>query len=601
MCRIAGIVNGAQLSIPELQGAVTKMTQVMAHGGPDGDGLFLDEEAPICLGHRRLALLDLSPLGKQPMQVNNGNYWITFNGEIYNFLEIRRELKQAGCSFTSHSDTEVILEAYRIWGEKAFEKLNGMFAFGLYDKPKKAFYLVRDYMGIKPLYYHVRDNQMLVFASEVKAFDASGLSFATDSAWKIRFLAYGSIPEPYTTLDKVQVLPPGHFLKWNLVNQQWSVHSFYQFNFSNRIGDKATALAGVRERLTSAVKRHLISDAPIGVFLSGGIDSSLLALIATQFQGENLCTLSAIFQESAYSERPFQEVVVKKLTGHHTYHTITQQDFETNIAALTQAMDQPSADGINSWFIARCARQEGLKAVLSGLGADELWGGYPSFARMKKLLLLNQLPAGLFKGSEWFKNDKVRKFSFLQIPDDIRNYLFLRGLFTPHAIANLLDISASEVLETLAEPGLGNTLHGLSPGNQASWLETHIYMRNQLLKDADYMSMAHGIEVRVPFLDKEVVELALQTSAPVKFNGSKPKELLVDAFHDILPRAVWDRPKMGFTFPFQKWLKHHPALQDLLRSPRTFDRKMAQAFQQDQLHWSRLWSLMIIRSWEKPR
>ncbi|MBC7919819.1 MAG: asparagine synthase (glutamine-hydrolyzing) [Ferruginibacter sp.] len=597
MCRIAGIVGNFP-SPDEKRTLVRGMADCMAHGGPDDEGLWEDRAACWCFGHRRLSILDLTSAGHQPMSTPDGTIWITFNGEIYNFRALRAELRALGCSFRTQTDTEVLLWAYHAWGEESFSRLNGIFAFALFDARRQVVLLVRDASGIKPLYYAVH-HQSLVFASEVKAFKMTGLSFPEDPDWKIHFLTFGFLPQERTTLQSVSALPKGHYLTWDIPTGKFTVHPHTRFHFSSEVVDREESLRLIREQLAQAVERQLISDAPIGVFLSGGVDSSLLALLAEQTQGENLRTLSVTFSEDQYSEQKFQQAVVERLRGTHTYYVVTQSDFIEHLPRIFGAMDQPSVDGINTWFISKCAREAGLKAVLSGLGADELLGGYPSFARIDTLENLCRLPGRVFSAGELFRDEKLKKLSFLQLGNDLGRYLFLRGMFTPRRVARFLDATEGEVKNKLRSMGLGDALNGLAPGNKASWLELNIYMQSQLLKDTDYMGMSHGLEVRVPFLDQEFVRSVMRIDPGVKFIRHQPKELLKSAFRDLLPESVWKRPKMGFTFPFQQWIKQTDAFRKLMHHPNQAVREIAQSFGRGETHWSRCWSLIVMDTWGK--
>jgi asparagine synthase (glutamine-hydrolysing) len=303
VCRIAGIVDR---SLPQaaLEDVVKNMCRILKNGGPDDEGFYSSPENNLVLGNRRLALLDLSKAGHQPMSYGDGRYHITYNGEIYNFPQLKAELISHGLTFKSNSDTEAILAAFSIWGTEAFAKFNGMFAFALWDSHTSDIYLVRDASGIKPLYYSV-SNQRLAFASEVKAFKPIPGLTETDSRWPVYMMAYGHLPEPVTTLKDVRPLSKGTFLKYNVTEGTWTTSNFYQYSYDEKIADRKQALELVRSTLSNAVKRHLLSDAPIGVFLSGGLDSSITALLANDKSNTHLNTLSLYFAESEYSEKRF--------------------------------------------------------------------------------------------------------------------------------------------------------------------------------------------------------------------------------------------------------------------------------------------------------
>jgi asparagine synthase (glutamine-hydrolysing) len=597
MCRIAGIVNPS-FTAEQLQNTVTQLSNVMQHGGPDGNKEWVHPNYHLAFGHRRLALLDLSEAGNQPMLSQDGQLCICFNGEIYNFKQIRQPLHAKGYRFITQTDTEVILYAYQEYGVKAFELLNGMFAFALADLRTGMLYLVRDSAGIKPMYYFLEGNE-LVFASEVRAFQHYSRKFAENPDWKALFLSFGHLPAPYTTLEGIKTLPKGHYLTYNLqsnVAQKYTIQPFFTNTFTEEITDFHEAVQLVRQTFVQSVERHLIADAPVGIFLSGGIDSSLIALVADNIlHTPNNHTVSIVFKEPNYTEKKYQEIVARKLANQHQYFEVTANDLQVHFTDVLQAQDQPSVDGINTYFISKYARQAGLKAVLSGVGADELFGGYITFQRAKHLPFLRAIPKDLFKLSSLLPNDKLKKFAFLALPDFLGTYLFFRGLYTPENVAKILGCTEAEVLQSLSKVFVNEAVKGLSVGNQISWQEFNLYMQNQLLRDSDVMSMWHSIELRTPFLDKEMVALAHRIATNTKFyTTSQTKQLLISAFNDILPDEIWNRPKQGFTFPFQEWFKQHPALLEKGNKATASTQQLIQDFQQGKLHWSRLWAILQV-------
>jgi len=593
MCRIAGIVNRSQ-STGSLKEAVKQMCSVLQHGGPDDEGMFSSEENHLVLGHRRLSLIDLSSAGHQPMSYADNRYTISFNGEIYNYLEIKDELIKKGYQFNTHSDTEVILAAFAAWGTNSFEKLNGMFAFALWDNADGNIYLVRDSVGIKPLYYALT-KEGLVFASEVKAFKQIEYLQEENANWKVYLMAYGHLPEPVTTLKNVNHLPKGTYLKYKVSTGEHTLETFWKYSYIEKIGSRDEVISLVREQLNKAVQRHMISDAPIGVFLSGGVDSSLIALLASNNGQKDLTTLSLFFDDEKYSEKKYQDIVQKKLVGHQYQHLLNGKEFNEYFSSVIDVMDQPSCDGINTWFISKYAKESNLKAVLSGLGGDELFGGYPSFNRIKYALLLQKLPNKLLHSTQYANSKRLKRLSYLAIPGPIGLYLFLRGQFVPGEIAAYLDISEKEIFNILqAEPWVPN-IDYLTAKNQASWIETNLYMQNQLLRDADVMSMAHGVEIRVPFLDKDFVNLMLHVKSNIKYGGTTPKQLLIDSFKDILPEEIWNRPKMGFSFPFKQWLSEHAQLKELMTGNGNKSRENYQQFISGHLHWSQIVTLLLLQ------
>ena len=582
-----------RLKPDEITERVLLMCKALEHGGPDDEGLFSDENVNLVFGHRRLSIIDLSNNGHQPMADSAQKVWITFNGEIYNYLELKEQLIKSGATFYSGTDTEVILHAYLHWGTEAFSKFRGMFAFALYDIAKSVTYLVRDTAGIKPLYYHI-ENGALSFASEVKAFKISGITNQPDTTWPVRLLAFGHIPEPYTTLKNVYSLAKGHYLSWNHHNSTHKIVAYSKAKSQNYITDVNIAKEYLRNTLKAAVSRQLIADAPIGVFLSGGVDSSLITLLANQQKHQQLKTISIYFNEKAYDERSYQSLVLGQVSGEKYTHLVQQHDFESLFPRIISDMDMPTTDGINTWFISKYAHEDGLKAVLSGVGADELFGGYPSFSRIKYLRYLRKIPSPLFSLANYFNTDRYKKISFLKHYHPLADYLLLRGLFVPQDIAKILDTDIRQVDEILFN---GSPVPPTSAYNEehAAWFETNLYMQNQLLRDTDTMSMSHGLEVRVPFLDEDFQLLAESISPDIRFNNNQPKKILIDSFFDILPKETWNRPKMGFTFPLQAWMSRHSDIsnENLYRGKVARDAVIK--FKMGQMHWSKIFALYQIQ------
>jgi asparagine synthase (glutamine-hydrolysing) len=595
MCRIAGIINN-QLTPAEIGSKIKLMCNALQHGGPDDEGIFIENEKNLGFGHRRLSIIDLSKNGHQPMADVEEKAWITFNGEIYNYPELKKELLAAGAMFHSNTDTEVVIQAYLYWGVAAFAKLNGMFAFGLYDKLKGITYLVRDVSGIKPLYYYTQNGQ-LSFASEVRALKAAGIATQEDKDWQIRFLAYGHIPEPYTTLKNVFSLPKAYFLCWDHAKNSYTITCYGNTVNKAPITNIDEAKEQINAALTAAVSRQLIADASIGVFLSGGVDSSIITLLADQQKQTQLKTISIYFNEKAYDESAYQQAIINKTQGEKFTHLVKQQDFDDSFPQIIQAMDMPTTDGINTWFISKYAQQDGLKAVLSGIGGDELYGGYPSFNRVKYLKYLRKLPSTLFALTASFMGDQFKKIEFLQYDHPLADYLFLRGLFAPNDIAGILNISTEHVADVLfSDP----TTPGVISYDKvyASHMESNLYMQNQLLRDTDVMSMNHGLEVRVPFLDEGFISLTNQISPDIRFSDNPPKKLLTDSFKNILPEMIWNRPKMGFSFPLQQWMQQYPGFSDHNLYEGKTAQNIIKQFNNNKLHWSKSFALYQLQKYE---
>jgi len=642
MCGICGVVSCKDsVDKNSAASAVREMMAVQERRGPDDEGIWQnadDRSASVVFGHNRLAIIDLSKAGHQPMefrvprksassQCQSASCWITFNGEIYNFLELRDGLKKKGYKFRTETDTEVILVLYDTYQTKAFEMLRGMFAFGLWDAGKQKLFLVRDHFGIKPLYYWVGKN-VVAFASTVKALTRSNIIPPHPNTEALtQFLLLGSIPEPYTTHADIFMLPAGHYLEWH--NGTHKLAKYYDLLdvFKRRASTTSfeEATHRTRQLLEDSVRAHLISDAPLGVFLSGGLDSSALAVLtASRYADQRgfkrgltrisprLITLSVDFEEKEFSERLWQDTVVRAIGSDHHRIIVRKKDFDDSVEEIFDAMDQPTIDGVNTFFIAWAAKKTGLKTVLSGLGGDELFLGYPHFRRILWMRALARLPraAKFFLRAGEIAGDRYAKLVYLAKSNSwFSSYLTLRGLFTPSDVAKILKSSEREVWDVIqkTEQQHGEEerrLLALDPVSALSYLEMTRYMRNQLLRDTDVMAMHHSVEVRVPFIDREVVEFIAPLPTDVKLahrkaqiktangkwqvaSGAKPisKPLLATAVENLLPQEIFSRSKMGFTFPFQAWLGQ------IAKSGKRFaisDLRLAKT------HWSRQWALEVL-------
>jgi asparagine synthase (glutamine-hydrolysing) len=593
MCRIAGMVN-TNHSVNLLQEQVKQMCLKLAHGGPDGAGIYTEENARVVLGHRRLSLLDLSVNGAQPMHYLN-RFTITYNGELYNYKSIKTELQASGFNFTTQTDTEVILAAFAKWNVHAFVKLNGMFAFALWDNLEQQIYLVRDAAGIKPLYYSTISNG-LAFASELHALTNSVTYLNEVNAnASVYQLAYGFIPEPITTAKHIKPLPKGCYLKYSVKQNTSSLQSFNFFSFSNKINEVNFAKQQIANVLEHSVATQMLADVPVGIFLSGGIDSAIIAKLANKYAKNKLHTLSIYFNEEKYSEKKYQDLIADEIKSTHHSILLTESNFHAHFAQILNDMDMPSCDGINTWFISKFAADEGLKAVLSGIGADEIFGGYPSFNRIHKAIALQNLPNITLSTASKFANKKYDRIAYLQM-DGIRGiYLSLRGHFSANEIAKQLGMYEQDVWNILEEsPASANLVCDYK--NQASWMEFNIYMQDQLLRDADVMSMKHGLELRVPFLDNEVINTGFAIEPTIKYKGSFGKDLLIQSFDGLLPEQIWNRPKMGFSFPFAEWMKNNELVKALGQNKNKSVQKSYQDFVSGKLHWSRIMSLLVLNN-----
>src|SRR5690349_7014967 len=495
MCGIAGFVdNTGSLGMEALANA----SQAIAHRGPDDSGLQILSAGKLRVGlaNRRLAILDLSPAGHQPMHDPQSGNWIVYNGEVYNFAEIRRRLEAEGASFTSHCDTEVILKAYGQWGTACPQHFRGMFAFAIWDASQQQLFLARDRLGIKPLYYAISDGGML-FASEVRAILASGhISRRLNEVALAQYLSFGSISEPETIIEGVSALAPGHCLLWKSGGVE--DFAYWELRPPDRLdaADAAQVEQKVAELLNEAVSLRCVSDVPIGVFLSGGIDSSAIVAALHRLGTPNVGTFSLVFQEQDFTESDFSRRVARKFRTEHSEIVATQADVIDAIPDALRAMDQPSVDGINTFMVSREARRAGFKVALSGLGGDEVFAGYETFRsvpRMERLrrLVPRHLGNAIGQGLRALdSSDRARKFHTLLGGGTTSPYAVARMLFVPEQQRKMLQHGGNEAVERAAQPLRGALAHarGFDDVNRVSYLELRNYLLNTLLRDTDCMS-----------------------------------------------------------------------------------------------------------------
>lgn len=554
MCGIFGFA-GDRATADELD--LGPVQAALEHRGPDDRGRLLEAgpgDSAVALVHTRLAILDLSPAGHQPMVSASGRHVLVFNGEVFNFAEVKRDLEAEGVPIRSTGDSEVVLEAIAHWGPSAVERFRGMFALAVWDRADGSLLLVRDRLGIKPLYL-LETPKGLAFASEVRALLATGMSNRQLSLEGLgSYLAFGSVSEPHTLIDGIRSLPPGHMLTWRdrraVVSRYWSVPP----GPARRIS-YPEAIEELRPVLTDAVRLRLVSDVPLGIFLSGGVDSSaLLALTSV----DRPHSFTVTFEETRFSEAAFAAEVAARYGSEHHEVRISPSAATSSFAAALAAQDQPSADGINTYIVAKAAREAGLTVALSGLGGDELFAGYPSFRSFGRLLAAGRagliVPAGVKRSMLGSRFNQARKLGAVlggggRVP---ATYAALRAMFTERQIQALLlpRLRGNRIRAAGFVTGGGSG----DPINALSRLELDNYIPSTLLRDTDSMSMAHALEVRVPYLDHKVVELLLSMPGALKVRPGLQKPLLVGVAPD-LPVAASQRRKMGFVLPFDDWFR----------------------------------------------
>jgi len=575
MCGITGIHAYLDVAPPVDRGELFRMNERMASRGPDGSGLWLSEEGRTGLGHRRLAIIDLSEGGAQPMRTVDGRFTITFNGEIYNYRELRAELQAAGRTFRSESDTEVLLQLYAEYGAAMVGRLRGMFAFGLWDAGKRMLLLARDPLGIKPLYW-ADDGWTLRFASQAKALLAGGaVSREPDPAGIVGFHLFGSVPEPFTVWRSIQSLPAGTTLTVDAtgpgIPQCYYDVATALTQRSASTGRAEGARARIAEAVRDSVRHHLIADVPVAVFLSAGIDSGALLGTMSGLGARDITAVTLGFQEfegQPLDEAPLAAKVAARYGARHIVRTVRRAEFERDLPALLDAMDLPTVDGINTWFVAKAAREAGIKVALSGLGADECFGGYPSFTDVPRsvrwLWPVSWVPGfgalvrrGLSAAIGGGLRLHPKTAGVLQYGGSWAGaYLLRRSVYMPWELDEVLDPAlVEEGMRRLAPLGriaaAVRTGRALGDFDRVAALETSLYMRNQLLRDADWAGMAHGVEIRVPFVD--ALFLAGLPAGSVLANVNA-KDALAEIPEPPLPDDVRHRRKTGFSTPVGRWL-----------------------------------------------
>jgi asparagine synthase (glutamine-hydrolysing) len=618
VCGIAGI---ATLSPSEaLRPAAERMAAAMRHRGPDSQGV---QEFPSCLlVNARLSIIDLSDRARMPMSSADGQTWITYNGETYNAAELRAELVARGHSFQTTSDTEVVLHLYQEYGEGFVKKLRGMFAFAIWDENEGKLVLGRDRLGIKPVYVHESGGR-LIFASEVKTLLASGLApRQLDPAGLRAFLQLGHIPPPWSAIRGIQPLPPGHIGVWK--GGAWRTEQYWTLSPHSSQGVPAGHLAAdLSEVLLDAMCNHLVSDVPVLIFLSGGTDSACLGALARAAGAQNLAAMTVGFAEAEFDESALTRRTAEALGIPLEVVTLEARRVEADLDHAVWALDEPSVDGLNSYWISKLGAEAGFKVALSGQGGDELFGGYeslPWFERFNKVARwakpLPAFPLGLLLDQDVFPF-RWRKLSYLIGADDpfVAAQLAVKVLFLDRDVGALVSPSMgrnghhAEAREHLAY--WSHQVEKEDLRERLAFMDIHTHLEPRLLRDLDAMSMAHSIEVRPVFLDHRVVEFLLPVPSSVRM---RQKRLLLDAARAFLPPALLadleSRRKRTFTFPFQRWLSRD--LRGALKEAFAPDRlrragilepaavnRLWERYERSEgaVGWSRIWDLFVLQRW----
>lgn len=558
MCGIAGIYSFSGKS-PEHR-SILAMTDSMAHRGPDADGLYVDEL--VALGHRRLSIIDLTPAGNQPFESSNGRYKMVFNGELYNFQSVRNEIKDH--HFISSGDTEVLMEGWVRWGMGVVEKLKGMFGFAIWDTQEKELVICRDRLGVKPLYYYL-DSEKLIFASEIRAVLAEGsIRRKVSNEALSTFFSYQSVTGTQTIIEGVKELKAGSFLR--IKGKQVEEKSYWNILSDNNtyLGEEpAVVKKKIRNLLRTAVEQRLVSDVPVGAFLSGGIDSSAVVGLMAEVSSRRPETFNISFQEEAYDESGYAEIIAKKFNTSHHKILLKPEAMLENLMPALKAMDTPSGDGINSYVVSKAIREAGITVALSGIGGDELFAGYPFFNQYKSIRRyksiwpvsspFRKIAAGLLKGND-SKKERIRQLLRSGSCSIAAFYPMFRQILPPAKLRSLIRMSGDTEDVMTGMLSADKAINNFSEYSQVSIAEYLGYTQHTLLKDTDQMSMAVSLEVREPFFDHELIEYVLQLPDQLK-KPVYPKKLLVESLSGLLPDEIVHRKKQGFVFPWANWMK----------------------------------------------
>ncbi|MBS1659718.1 MAG: asparagine synthase (glutamine-hydrolyzing) [Bacteroidetes bacterium] len=611
MCGIAGLINRkGNTADPAL---VRRMTDAMAHRGPDADGLLADGEA--AFGHRRLSIIDLSSAANQPFVDASGRYMMVFNGEMYNYQEVKAMLPEY--PFRTTSDTEALLAAYIKWGADCIRHFRGMFAFAVWDREEKQLFMARDRMGVKPLYYYLDDNY-LIFSSEVRSILATGLvEKKISQPALVEYFSYQSISHPWSAIEGIRQLEAG---TWMRIGRKY-VESGRYWDVTSACSDVDTSDATavkkhIRELLLQSVRRRLVSDVPVGAFLSGGIDSSAVVGLMAEAGGVPPNTFNVYFEEKEYDESPYAEIIAKKFNTRHTSILLRPTVFLEELENALNAMDSPSGDGVNTYVVSKVIRNSGITVALSGIGGDELFSGYPFFEQYLQLRQKGWLwktPAGLRRmaGAVLPTKGKTGRLGQLlgsETPDIGHVYPIFRQLLSPsllHKLTSLPGVDTTEVQRELM--GREAAIDRLPLLSQVSVAEYLGYTQHTLLKDTDQMSMASSLEVREPFFDHDLVEFVLSIPDELK-KPTYPKSLLVESLKPLLPDEIVFRKKQGFVFPWNIWLKNElrsfcdKHIQNMAKRPFINGKELLAYWQRflngdSDTRWGEIWLFVVLEYW----
>ena len=574
MCGIAGIIINKNLQGEslDLNKCISSMSDTMSSRGPDNYGNWFQDNGLVAFGHRRLSIIDLDHRADQPMHSNDDRYVIIFNGEIYNYKELRKELHNNGYVFKTNSDTEVILTLYSIEGEKMLSKLHGMFSIAIWDNLLETLFLARDPYGIKPLYI-ASSKYGWLFASQVKALLASGIvSKERDIEGQSSYWLLGSVADPLTWFKDISALPVGSWAKIKSDQIFDGPHRFCDIGDSwrsnRKLESKKDINMEVRSALLESIKRHLVADVPIAVFLSGGIDSATLAALMVESGVNNLIGVTVTydeFQGSLNDEAPAAAKIAKYYGIKHHVKRVTKDEFFQDLPLILKDMDQPTIDGINTWYASKAVSELGLKVVVSGVGGDELFLGYNSFKQLPALVnimkIISKLPGGITIANKVANLQATRtgnprwKYAPLWLQNITTAWWLRRSIFAPDELSNLMGDDGNQVSKDFSVEAFVTKMVGKLSGSselELAQIESMAYLRNQLLRDSDWASMSHSIELRTPLVDAQLLK-QLTSQLPL-FKNFPKKSLLANSPLNPLPKSIQERRKTGFGIPVEQWL-----------------------------------------------
>jgi asparagine synthase (glutamine-hydrolysing) len=570
---------------------------LLGHRGPDGRGTWRLPDGSIWMGSTRLSIQDLTSSGSQPMRDGLTGNVIVYNGEIYNHVALRREMAQESHQWVGTSDTETILGAYRVWGEGFIRRLNGMFSFAIYDARSGSLLVARDRLGIKPLFY-MREGNSVRFASETRALLAGHGNPQLSPASLGAYLEWGACPEELLIDTRVNAFPAGNILRLSADGNLQFQEYWPQNELAKAAGrsiSRPDARVVLRELLEAAVERHMLSDVPVAVLLSGGVDSSIITALASKTTEKAISTFTVRFDDKKFDESNIAELVARRYRTDHHVITLSENEVLPMIEEAVMKMDLPTVDGINTYVVSKKIAEHGFKVALSGLGGDELFGGYPSFVDVPRLRLISRVPKRARHVMNLFGHTGER-IADIPASSNVMILARFRRRFWTDAMLKSFGFPSTPIVDSKL-PDLPDDFARIS------WAEMTGYMRHMLLRDSDQMSMAVSLELRVPLLDNNVVEFVLGLPAAFKSSPTIPKGLLVEACIDLLPNEVYKRNKMGFGFPMDRWIRGPLRsfseegirllnMNDLV-SRRESD-KIYQRFLESKLHWTRVWSLVVL-------